>query len=102
MVRGVGAPRWRDFQLFLLCHCARRASSVRFRPTTMRIQSGQTVLLTGASGGLGIFMARAFAKMGASLALTGYPGEALDEVRAESEKLGVKARVYALDLRVPA
>jgi short-subunit dehydrogenase len=68
----------------------------------MRIQSGQTVLLTGASGGLGIFMARAFAKMGTSLALTGYPGEALDEVRAESEKLGVKARVYALDLRVPA
>jgi len=67
----------------------------------MQIQSGQTVLLTGASGGLGIFMARAFAKMGASLALTAFPGAALDEVRAESEKLGVKAKVYALDLREP-
>jgi len=68
----------------------------------MRIQSGQTVLLTGASGGLGIFMARALAKTGVSLALTAFPGTALEEVRAESEKLGVKARVYALDLRDPA
>ncbi|HXS67612.1 MAG TPA: SDR family NAD(P)-dependent oxidoreductase [Candidatus Polarisedimenticolia bacterium] len=67
----------------------------------MQIQSGQTVLLTGASGGLGMFMARALAKRGASLALTAYPGAALEEVRAESEKLGVKARVYALDLRDP-
>ncbi len=68
----------------------------------MQIQSGQTVLLTGASGGLGMYMARALAKRGVTLALTAYPGAALDEVRAESEKLGVKARVYALDLRDPA
>ena len=68
----------------------------------MRIQSGQTVLLTGASGGLGMFMARALAKKGTSLALAAFPGAALEEVRAESEKLGVKARVYALDLRDPA
>jgi short-subunit dehydrogenase len=68
----------------------------------MRIQSGQTVLLTGASGGLGIFMARALAQTGANLALTAFPGTALEEVRAESEKLGVKARVYALDLRSSA
>ncbi len=46
-----------------------------------------------------MFMARALAKKGASLALTAFPGTALEEVRAESEKLGVKARVYALDLR---
>jgi len=48
-----------------------------------------------------MYMARALAKAGASLALTAYPGSALEEVRAESEKLGVKARVYALDLREP-
>lgn len=46
-------------------------------------------------------MARALAKRGVSLALTAFPGAALEQVRAESEKLGVKARVYALDLRVP-
>ena len=67
----------------------------------MQIQSGQTVLLTGASGGLGMFMARALANRGVQLALTAFPGTALEEVRAESEKLGVKARVFALDLRVP-
>src|SRR5580765_4275088 len=67
----------------------------------MRIQTGQTVLLTGASGGLGIYMARAFAKLGTNLSLAAYPGTGLDEVRAESEKLGVRAKVYALDLRDP-
>jgi short-subunit dehydrogenase len=66
----------------------------------MRIQSGQTVLLTGASGGLGGFMARAFAKMGVKLALTAYPGAALEDVRAESQKLGAQqAKVFTLDLR---
>lgn len=49
-----------------------------------------------------MFMARALAKRGVSLALTAFPGTALEEVRTESEKLGVKARVYALDLREPA
>ena len=70
-----------------------------FIPATMQIQSGQTVLLTGASGGLGTFMARAFAKMGVNLALTAFPGAVLDQVRAESEKLGSKAKVFTLDLR---
>jgi short-subunit dehydrogenase len=68
----------------------------------MRIQSGQTVLLTGASGGLGFYMARAFAKTGVNLALAAFPGEGLEEVRKESEKLGVRAAVFSLDLRDPA
>jgi short-subunit dehydrogenase len=65
----------------------------------MRIESGTTVLLTGASGGLGIHMARAFANAGANLILAAYPGVGLEAVRKESEKLGVKAAVLPLDLR---
>src|SRR5215469_11827143 len=68
----------------------------------MRIQSGQTVLLTGASGGLGMFMARAFARTGVSVALTAFPGADLEKVQKESEQLGVKAMVLPLDLREPA
>jgi len=65
----------------------------------MRIQSGQTVLLTGASGGLGAYMARALAKFEINLALTAYPGAILEDVRAECEKLGARAKVFTLDLR---
>ena len=68
----------------------------------MRIQSGQTVLLTGASGGLGMFMARAFARTGVNLALAAFPGADLEKVRMESEKLGVRAMVLSLDLREQA
>lgn len=86
-------------KVFVFCIVRRKGFPYAIVPTTMRIQSGQTVLLTGASGGLGIYMARALAKLGTNLALTAYPGAVLDEVRAESEKLGVRAKVYALDLR---
>lgn len=68
----------------------------------MRIESGQTVLLTGASGGLGMFMARAFARTRVNLALTAFPGADLEKVQKESEQLGVKATVLPLDLREPA
>lgn len=67
----------------------------------MRIESGQTVLLTGASGGLGAYMARAFARRGVNLALTAYPGSSLEDVRAESEKIGARAKIFTLDLRDP-
>jgi short-subunit dehydrogenase len=67
----------------------------------MRIESGQTVLLTGASGGLGAYIARAFAKRKTNLALTAYPGSSLEDVRAEAEKLGARAKIFTLDLRDP-
>jgi short-subunit dehydrogenase len=65
----------------------------------MKNVSGKTVLLTGASGGLGMFMARAFADAGAKLALVASPGAALDLVREECESRGAAAVSFAADLR---
>ena len=68
----------------------------------MKIQTGQTVLLTGASGGLGVYMARAFAERGTQLALVAYPGTDLEVVRQETERLGVRTLTLPHDLRDPA
>src|SRR5947209_1385610 len=62
----------------------------------MRI-SGATVLLTGASGGLGQAIARALGRRGASLIVTGRRGEVLQEL---ADELG--ARALAVDLAKPA
>ncbi|MBX5443403.1 MAG: SDR family NAD(P)-dependent oxidoreductase [Solirubrobacteraceae bacterium] len=59
--------------------------------------SGKTVLLTGATGGLGQAIARAFARRGARLVLTGRRTEVLEPLAAQ---LG--ARTIAVDLAVPA
>ncbi|HWV88361.1 MAG TPA: SDR family NAD(P)-dependent oxidoreductase [Capillimicrobium sp.] len=59
--------------------------------------SGKTVLLTGATGGLGQAIARAFAARGARLVLTGRRTDVLEPLAAE---LG--ARTIAVDLSVPA
>jgi uncharacterized protein len=48
----------------------------------MRLE-GSTVLLTGASGGLGKAIARALCERGARVAVTARRGEVLDELRAE-------------------
>ncbi|HWQ91205.1 MAG TPA: SDR family NAD(P)-dependent oxidoreductase, partial [Clostridia bacterium] len=67
----------------------------------MRIEAGQTVFLTGASGGLGAFIARAFAKRKVNLALVAYPGTGLEALRDEVVALGVRADIWAADLRQP-
>lgn len=67
----------------------------------MRIQPGQVVLLTGASGGLGVFIARAFFKLGVKLALVAHPGSGLEAVRREAEQYGARALVLVSDLRDP-
>jgi short-subunit dehydrogenase len=67
----------------------------------MKIGPGQTVLLTGASGGLGVFIGRAFAKLGARLALVAYPGVGLEALRQETERLGAQAIALTYDLRDP-
>jgi len=54
----------------------------------MKIKPGDVVLLTGASGGLGIHFVKAFARLGARLVLAAYPGNDLQEIRAEIEKQG--------------
>jgi short-subunit dehydrogenase len=65
----------------------------------MNIQSTDTVLITGASGGLGLHIVRAFARRGVRLALAAYPGHELEEIRAEVEKLGSECATYVSDLR---
>lgn len=60
--------------------------------------SGQTVLLTGASRGLGVHIARALAGAGADLVLTARDADKLGAVAAECAGLGVKTRVVAADV----
>jgi short-subunit dehydrogenase len=56
---------------------------------------GRTVLVTGATGGIGAAIARALHERGASLVLTGRRTEVLDQL---SERLGERVEVVAADL----
>jgi 3-oxoacyl-[acyl-carrier protein] reductase len=60
---------------------------------------GQTALITGASGGIGGAIARAFHRQGAEVALAGTRTAALAALAAE---LGSRAHVLAADLADPA
>jgi short-subunit dehydrogenase len=68
----------------------------------MKMEAGQTVLLTGASGGIGTYLANAFAQRGMNLALVAYPGEELEKLRNNVQRHGVKAIFICADLREPA
>lgn len=65
----------------------------------MNIQPTDTVLITGATGGLGTHIVRAFASCGVRLALVSYPGNDLNELRVEVEKRGCECVAFASDLR---
>jgi short-subunit dehydrogenase len=65
----------------------------------MQIKPGDTVLLTGASGGLGALMAQAFADLKVKLALLAHPGAGLEELQRKIESRGVKTMVIYSDLR---
>jgi short-subunit dehydrogenase len=71
----------------------------------MRI-SGSTVLLTGASGGIGQAIARALHQRGAQLILTGRRAEVLDPLASELSGASASGepsvRTLAADLSVPA
>src|SRR5436305_6461482 len=56
-------------------------------------------LITGASSGIGLDLAKLFAQGGHDLLLVARNEEALRGVAGECEKLGVKAEVLAKDLR---
>ncbi len=62
---------------------------------------GQTAILTGASGGLGEFMAYALADAGLTLFLVAYPGDGLENLRVALAKRGYRAATGIWDLRVP-
>ncbi|KIG14070.1 oxidoreductase, short-chain dehydrogenase/reductase family protein [Enhygromyxa salina] len=59
------------------------------------------VLLTGASGGLGVHVARALAGAGAHLILTARDADKLSELAAACERAGAQVSVIAADLANP-
>jgi len=61
--------------------------------------TGQSALVTGASGGIGGAIARALHRQGATVALSGTRRDALDALAAE---LGERAQVFTADLADPA
>lgn len=60
--------------------------------------SGQTIVLTGASSGIGAEAARKLARLGATVCLLARRDDELAAVRAEVERLGGVAHAYAVDL----
>ncbi len=60
---------------------------------------GRTVLITGASGGLGASLARAFSKKGYSLIITGRDKERLEKTKKEAEKNNVICDAVIGELR---
>jgi gluconate 5-dehydrogenase len=70
-------------------------------PQTLFDLTGRVALITGGSRGLGLQMARAFAGMGARLALTARKAEELATARDELRAAGCDAFVMASDLSKP-
>ena len=64
----------------------------------MKPLTDKVVLLTGASRGLGVEMARRFADAGARLALAARSGSDLEKVRAQMEERGAKAIAVPADV----
>ena len=56
----------------------------------MRDLSGKTAILTGASGGLGRYIALALAERGVNLFLAAYPGEGLESLKEEASRPGIR------------
>jgi short-subunit dehydrogenase len=68
----------------------------------MRDLAGANVLVSGASGGIGPHLARAFARAGANIAVSGRRVDALEALVAELAGMGVRAESIPADLADPA
>jgi short-subunit dehydrogenase len=65
---------------------------------TMRELRGRNALVTGGSGGIGAHIARALARAGTNVVVSGRREEALADVVGELRELGVRAESVAADL----
>ncbi|MGB8008356.1 MAG: SDR family oxidoreductase [Terriglobales bacterium] len=63
--------------------------------------SGRLALITGANRGIGLAIARALAREGCDLIITGRDERALTKARAELEKLNVQVLAQSCDVRNP-
>lgn len=63
---------------------------------------GKVVCITGATGGIGNEIARAFAREGARLVLSGRNAAALDAIGAELKQRGTDVLAVASDVTIPA
>lgn len=61
--------------------------------------TGKVALITGASSGLGVQMAKAIASNGADVAIVARREDKLNAVKAEIEKFGVKCYVHKCDIQ---
>src|SRR5437867_261783 len=57
----------------------------------MRELAGKTAIVTGASGGLGRYIALALAEQGVNLVLAAYPGEGLESLKEAANQRGIRA-----------
>ncbi|MCH8814194.1 MAG: SDR family NAD(P)-dependent oxidoreductase [Chloroflexi bacterium] len=64
----------------------------------MKNLKGRTAVVTGASKGIGVYIARALAKKGMNLVLAARSQSELEAVKAEVEGMGVKAIVVPTDV----
>ena len=64
----------------------------------MKTFKGKTALVTGASSGIGLALARALAKQGAHLVITARSEDKLNEIAGELRKEGVEVHVFRSDL----
>jgi len=66
----------------------------------MKDLRGTTAIVTGASRGIGVFIAKALAEEGANLSLTARSADELEKVRIEIESMGVTAIATVGDIAV--
>lgn len=64
----------------------------------MRNLNSRTAIVTGASKGIGVYVAHALAKEGMNIVLAARSAAALEEVRGEVERLGVRAIAVPTDV----
>lgn len=63
--------------------------------------AGQTVLITGAAGGIGTAMSVLFGRLGASIVATGRTEETLDRLAADLDSIDVACHTIAMTVRDP-